>query len=144
MLERLGFLKLEKRPEEMERLVNPYDPREALEARAKSYLHANCAICHVDAGGGNAQIQLEFATDLDKMKLIDAMPVHDKFGLPEARLVVPGHPERSVLLHRVALRGRGQMPQLATSIVDEPAVAMLTEWIVRLDAKTSSSSKSDP
>ena len=74
-------------------------------------------------------MQLEFVTARDKMKLIDAVPVHDKVGLADARLVAPGHPERSVLLHRVALRGRGQMPQLATSRIDQPAVEMLTEWI---------------
>ncbi len=137
MLERLGLFKLNKRPEELERLVNPYDPAESLESRAKSYLHANCAICHINAGGGNSQIQLEFATALENMKLIDAIPLHDKFGLPEARLIAPGHPERSVLLHRVSKRGRGQMPQLATSLVDRPAVEMLTEWISQLAAANS-------
>ena len=132
MLERLGLIKLPKPPEELEQLVNPYDPREKLEARAKSYLHSNCAICHVDAGGGNSQIQLEYAVELDKMKLIDALPVHDKFGLDEARLVSPGHPERSVLLHRMSKRGRGQMPQLATTLVDHAAVEMMTQWIREL------------
>ncbi len=132
MLERLGLIKLPKPPEELERLVNPYDPGEKLEARAKSYLHSNCAICHVDAGGGNSQIQLEYAVELDKMKLIDALPVHDKFGLDEARLVSPGHPERSVLLHRMSKRGRGQMPQLATTLVDHAAVELMTEWIREL------------
>ena len=116
-------------------LVDPYDPNEKLDARARSYLHSNCSICHVDAGGGNAQMQLEFVTARDKMKLIDAVPVHDKFGLPDARLVAPGHPERSVLLHRVAMRGRGQMPQLATSRIDQPAVEMLTEWIKRMETE---------
>ncbi len=114
-------------------LVDPYDPSEKLDARARSYLHSNCSICHVDAGGGNAQMQLEFVTARDQMKLIDVVPVHDKFGLADARLVAPGHPERSVLLHRIALRGRGQMPQLATSRIDQPAVEMLTEWIKQME-----------
>ena len=135
MLQRLGLLKLEKTPEELERLSNPYDPNANLEARAKSYLHANCAICHIDAGGGNSQMQLEYATALDKMKLIDAIPVHDKFGITDARLIAPGHPERSVLLNRMAKRGRGQMPQLATAMIDEPAVSMLTEWIEELGTR---------
>ena len=135
MLKRLGLLKLEKTPEQYERISNPYDPHAKLEARAKSYLHANCAICHIDAGGGNSQMQLEYATDLDKMKLIDAIPVHDKFGITDARLIAPGHPERSVLLNRMAKRGRGQMPQLATTLVDEPAVKMLTEWIAELGTR---------
>ena len=123
-------------PATFPQLANPYDPSEKLEDRARAYLHSNCSICHVDAGGGNAQMQLEYATARDKMKLIDAVPVHDKFGLADARLVAPGHPERSVLLHRVALRGRGQMPQLATSRIDQPAVAMLTEWIKQMEPTT--------
>lgn len=113
-------------------LADPYDKAAKLEARAKSYLQSNCAICHIEAGGGNSQMQLEFATALDKMKIIDAVPSHDKFGLPDARIVAPGHPERSVLLHRVAMRGRGQMPQLATTLVDKAAVEMLTEWIKQM------------
>ena len=134
MLERLGLLTLKKRPEELDRLANPSDLRESLEARAKSYLHSNCAICHVDAGGGNSPMHLEFSTELAKMKLIDAVPVHDKFGIPDARLVAPGHPERSVLLHRISNRGRGQMPQLATTRVDTEAVNLISAWILELGA----------
>lgn len=125
--------------EKYERLADPYDPSAKLEARAKSYLHTNCAICHVEAGGGNAQMQLEFATSVEKMKIVNETPYHDKFGLADARLVAPGHPERSVLLHRMSIRGRGQMPQLATSVVDAPAVKMLTEWIRQMEA-----GKADP
>ena len=139
MLERLGLVKLPKPPEELERLVDPYDHSASLLQRAKSYLHSNCANCHVDAGGGNSQILLEFATDLDKMKLIDAVPVHDRFGLPDARLVAPGHPERSVLLHRMSNRGRGQMPQLGTTRVDRPAVEMIKAWITELGTTSTKS-----
>src|SRR5439155_707161 len=31
-----------------ERLVDPSDPRQSLEARARSYLHANCSSCRVE------------------------------------------------------------------------------------------------
>ncbi len=143
VLERLGLFpsvgaddrqRLRDDPKKFERLADPYDPRETLEARAKSYLHSNCAICHVEAGGGNSQMQLEFATALDKMKIINEVPKHDKFAMPEARLIAPGHPEQSVLLHRMSIRGRGQMPQLATTLVDKPAVEMLTEWIKQMKA----------
>ena len=53
----------------------------------------------------------------------------------DPKLIAAGHPERSVLLSRVSRRGPGQMPQLATSIVDEKAVAVLREWIESLTAK---------
>ncbi len=115
------------------RLVDPYDPREALEARARSYLHANCAQCHVQAGGGNSQISLEFSKSLEDMKMLDLEPLHHKFDIPDARLVAPGDPVRSVLLHRMATRGRGKMPQLATSLVDRQAVELIREWIRRME-----------
>lgn len=115
------------------RLVDPYDPREALEARARSYLHSNCAQCHVQAGGGNSQISLEFSKSLQDMKMLDLEPLHHRFDIPDARLVAPGDPARSVLLHRMATRGRGKMPQLATSLVDHQAVELIREWIRRME-----------
>lgn len=72
---------------------------------------------------------LSFGTASEKQNLINAEPLHDRFGISGAKLVAPGAPERSLLLQRIARRGRGQMPQLATSLVDERAVALFTEWI---------------
>jgi glucose/arabinose dehydrogenase len=120
---------LARTPENYRRLADPYDPKADIALRARSYLHSNCAQCHVEAGGGNAQIDLEFTTALDKMKLVNVKPQHHTFNLTDAKLIAPGHPQRSVLLHRVSHRKEGHMPPLATSLVDEPAVAMLREWI---------------
>lgn len=116
-------------PERYPKLVDPYAPKEPLDLRARSYIHSNCSQCHVEAGGGNAQMELEFTTPRPRMKLFDVKPVHDTFGLPEARLIAPGHPERSVLLHRLSHRDKGHMPPLATSRVDEAAVRLFREWI---------------
>jgi glucose/arabinose dehydrogenase len=116
-------------PTKMRRLVDPYDPKEDLNLRARSYLHSNCSQCHVEAGGGNAMIDLEFSTKIKSMKVFDEIPQHDKFGLANAKLVAPGRPEASVLLHRMNKRGPGQMPPLATGMIDEPAVQMLREWV---------------
>src|SRR5262249_7174116 len=119
-------------PEKYRALVDPYDAGNDLTARARSYLHSNCAQCHVEAGGGNAQIELEFTTKLDKTNLLNVKPQHHTFDLPDARLVVPGRPERSVLLHRIVHRDAGHMPPLATSLVDREAVKLLHDWIEQL------------
>jgi uncharacterized repeat protein (TIGR03806 family) len=119
-------------PEKYGRLVDPYDPKQDVNLRARSYLHANCAQCHVEAGGGNAQMELEFTTKLARTRLVDVKPVHDTFGLPAARLVAPGHPESSVLLHRIRHHGPGHMPPLATAEVDREAVRLLHDWIKQL------------
>lgn len=117
-------------------LADPYDPSEPIDARARSYLHSNCSVCHVVAGGGNAKIELEYQTPLEKMFVVDEKPIHDAFGIPDARIVAPGSPERSVLLHRLSHRGRGQMPPLASSKVDHQAVEMFTQWITSLAAES--------
>ena len=115
------------------RLVDPYDSRAPLEARSRSYLHSNCAQCHVQAGGGNSQISLEFSKSLQDMKMLDLEPCTTSSTSPDARLVAPGDPARSVLLHRMATRGRGKMPQLATSLVDRQAVELIRQWIRRME-----------
>jgi uncharacterized repeat protein (TIGR03806 family) len=133
-LEHLGVFqaKLPKLPAFYKQLVDPYDPRGDLEIRTRSYLHANCSICHVSAGGGNAQIQLDFATARDKMNLINVSPLHDTFGVKDAKLVAAGDPEHSVLYLRLTRRGTGQMPPLATSFVDHQAAQLVSEWIKQL------------
>jgi glucose/arabinose dehydrogenase len=66
-------------------LPDPYDEAQPLEPRARAYLHANCSICHVEAGGGNAQMDLEFTVSPQRMKVIDVPPLHHKFGLEDPR-----------------------------------------------------------
>jgi hypothetical protein len=119
-------------PGKMKKLVDPYDKSHDLTLRARSYLHSNCAQCHVEAGGGNAQMDLEFTKTLDKMKIINVKPLHDTFGIMDARLIAPGHPERSVLLYRISHRGKGHMPPLATRVVDQQMVETIREWIQRM------------
>lgn len=139
-LEHLGYLNLRRKggkdapfaADDYPRLANPYDKSESLADRAMSYLHANCAQCHVAAGGGNSQMVLSLGTTPEKQQLINADPLHNRFGIADAKLVAPGDPERSILLQRIARRGRGQMPQLATSLVDEEAVMLFSEWITSL------------
>ncbi|MFP6765188.1 MAG: PQQ-dependent sugar dehydrogenase [Planctomycetaceae bacterium] len=117
---------------DFEQLADPYDTSLPVADRVRSYLHSNCAQCHIGAGGGNSQILLSFGTTLDKAKLIDEIPLHDRFGIAGARLVAPGHPDRSILLQRIQRRGRGQMPQLGTTVVDQRAVELFTAWILNL------------
>ena len=120
-------------PSTLDRLVDPHDATQNLEKRAKSYLHSNCSVCHVEAGGGNAQIDLDYRKSLKEMKIVDVNPVHHRFELKDAKLIAPGAPDRSVLLHRMSIRTPGQMPQLATQQVDQQAVSLIREWIETIE-----------
>jgi uncharacterized repeat protein (TIGR03806 family) len=123
---------LPKRPKDYGSLPDPADETLDLEVRVRSYLHANCSQCHVEAGGGNSAMVLSFTTARDKMNVIDVPPQHDKFGLPDARIVAPGAPERSVLLERISRRGKGQMPPLASAVPDEAGIRLIRRWIESL------------
>jgi glucose/arabinose dehydrogenase len=123
---------LPERRDDRPRMVDPYDLKAPLAARARSYLDVNCSTCHVKEGGGNSLMELGYRMPLDRMHLIDEVPAHDKFNLPDARLIAPGAPERSVLLHRISQRGSAQMPPLVTTEVDQVAVDLITDWIRKM------------
>ena len=52
-----------------------------------------------------------------------------RIGDVEARIIAPGHPERSVMYWRLTHRGFGQMPPLSVTTIDEEAVKMFEKWI---------------
>ena len=135
-LEHIGLFQgpLPKRPKDRPRLVNPYNAGAPLEARARSYLHVNCSICHVNEGGGNSRMELELTTPLRRTRLIDEVPAHARFDIKDPRLVAPGSPERSVLYRRISRRGSEQMPPLVSNEVDRMAVKLIAEWIRGLPA----------
>ena len=121
--------RLGKTPAEYSRLADPYDSTAGLTNRVRAYLHANCSHCHTEAGGGNSAMELTAKTRLADMNIINERPQHDTFELPEARIIAPGHPERSVMLWRLKHRGFGQMPPLSVTTVDERAVELFEVWI---------------
>jgi uncharacterized repeat protein (TIGR03806 family) len=123
------------KPDQLPRLANPSDAKAPLDVRARSYLHANCAHCHVKWGGGNALFQLTFPLALEATGILDTRPMHGDLGVPGARIVIPGDPDRSLLCQRMAKLGPGRMPHVASSVVDEPAIQLVREWIRSLPAK---------
>jgi putative heme-binding domain-containing protein len=133
-LQRAGYFKppLSSPPEKLPKLVNPYDQAGALEPRVRSYLHANCSQCHVADGGGNARMELEVSTAREKMGVVGVVPLQGKFDIPEAEIIAPGDPFRSVMLYRLSKLGGGRMPQAGSSVVDRAAVKLFHDWIVSL------------
>ena len=123
---------LESTPGHRSRLPDPRDASESLEARARSYLHANCFHCHAVDGGGNSKLVLGYATPPAERYLIDARPQHDVLGLKDARVVAPGDPDRSTLLRRLTTVGPGRMPRVASSVVDREGAQLIRDWILSL------------
>ncbi len=75
------------------------------------------------------KMELSFHTELEKMFIVGAPAQHDTFKIPDAKLVAPGEPNQSLLLHRMSKRGAGQMPPLASSLPDQEGIELMRQWI---------------
>ncbi len=123
-------------------LVDPYDRSLDVAARARSYLHVNCAHCHRKHAGGSVLIELPIDVPLDRMHLVDALPSQGRFGIPDVRVVAPGDPYRSVLWYRMAKLGPGRMPHIGSTEIDAKGVSLIHDWILEL--RGASPAKANP
>ncbi|RFC43722.1 MAG: Glucose/arabinose dehydrogenase, beta-propeller fold [Verrucomicrobia bacterium] len=113
------------------RLTAP-NPSATTANRARAWLHANCAHCHRLNGGGSVAIMLNAELPLEETRLLDEIPTRGTMGLPEARIVAPGAPWRSVLLNRILRVGNGHMPPIGTREPDPEGIALVKAWIASM------------
>jgi hypothetical protein len=121
-------------PAALPALADPSDSTAALEDRARSYLHTNCAQCHRPGGPTPVDLDLRASTSIALTNACGALPVAGDVGIANALIVAPGEPDRSVLLARVIARDANAMPPFASALVDASGSALLREWIAAMDA----------
>jgi len=109
-------------------LARADDESVSVEQRVRSYLAANCLQCHQPGGAGLGSFDTRLTTSLSSARLIDGSLVNNG-GDTDARVVVRGSLEHSMLLQRISRRGPGQMPPLSSTVIDETAAALLSRWI---------------
>ena len=109
-------------------LVHASNEDASVEQRVRSYLSANCSFCHSPSGPGVGTFDTRILTPLSVAGLINGTLLNSG-GDPQNRVIVPDSIARSMLLTRLSTRGTGQMPPLATTVVDTQAVALLQRWI---------------
>jgi hypothetical protein len=110
---------------------NVNDPATAV-VRARSYMHANCAICH-RPNGDYPDIDLRFEVPLKAMNLCNVAPNKGDLSVmpaASAKRLAPAHPEQSVTYLRMAtLDEKVRMPQVATSVLDPIGTRLVSDWI---------------
>lgn len=106
--------------------------QEALNYKARSYLHANCAPCHRENAGGMVESMLYLDKPLNQAGLLDHPPMRGDFGVQDARVIAPGDPFRSMLYLRMAKSGAGHMPLIGPRRVDAQALANVFDWIMAM------------
>lgn len=103
----------------------PLGSSEPVAKRARAALHARCSHCHRPKAPTPSTMDLRFATPLAETKTCDVAPSRGDLGIPGAKLLAPGAPERSVILARMTRGDVWRMPPLATRRIDEEGVALV-------------------
>ncbi len=109
-----------------------YDGPEPVEARARAYLHVNCAVCHRPNGLGRGELDLRYSTSVPAMKVCGVAPQYGELGIAGALLIAPGAPSKSVLSRRMHSLSTSRMPPLATAILDTEGTTLVDGWITSM------------
>ena len=112
---------------------DPTDTQVPLEARARSYLQANCAMCH-RPGTTFTGFDARFSTPFADTMLCNVAPEKGDLGVAGAMRITPGSAASSVVSLRMHVRDIGmpmsfQMPQVGTNVVDDDGVDVIDAWI---------------
>ncbi|MFN7054848.1 SO2930 family diheme c-type cytochrome [Hyphomonas sp.] len=125
-------------PGEVAADARAYDPWQKLDARARAWLEINCAHCHkADGSASNSGLWLT-ADEQSAARLgINKHPVAAGRGSGGLlQVIVPGAPEESILLHRIASTEPGvAMPELGQSVPDPQGIALVRDWIAAMEAR---------
>ena len=106
-----------------------------LEARARAYLHGNCAHCHRPGGGGGSSGLKFLASETDPAEYgVCKVPAAAGPGTGgNAFDIVPGHPENSIVVFRMSSTDPElKMPELPSLLADDFGVELITEWIASM------------
>ena len=95
----------------------------------RAYLDVQCASCHQPDSTAPTDLDLRWSIPISEMGACDVAPIDGDLGLPDARTVAPGAPERSVLLERMRRLDGERMPRVGSERVDDVGVELVEAWI---------------
>jgi glucose/arabinose dehydrogenase len=127
-LEQRGWLEAD-RPETAQALLRWNEPDASMEARVRSYLHANCSVCHQPGGPSRGSFDARLSTPLSETGLLGGQPQAGDVGIPGARIIAPGAPEKSLLYQRMKRTDFFRMPPVAYDDEPSPILPVMETWI---------------
>ncbi|AEI47563.1 SO2930 family diheme c-type cytochrome [Runella slithyformis] len=104
----------------------------SLETRARAWLDINCAHCHRSDGPAKTSgLHLNYdETDATQWGVMKAPVAAGRGSGGRQYSIVPGQPEKSILLYRMESTDPGEMmPELGRKTTHTEGVALVREWI---------------
>ena len=108
---------------------DPAGPAGTVESRARAYLAANCAQCHLAGGTAPDNLDFRYVTPTSGMGAVGVPPVQGNLGLPAPFVVAAGAKENSVLWLRMQTLDGTRMPRLGSARVHGAGVDRIGRWI---------------
>jgi len=122
----------------LDRFPAPMDSMLDLDARARSYLHANCSHCHRDGGGASKSglVFLQWEEDSAKIGICKLPAAAGPGAGGRSHDIVPGEPESSIVVFRMdSLDPDIKMPELPNRVIDDEGVELIRDWIAAMPPK---------
>lgn len=122
---------------QIDALADPYASGGSLEAKARAYLHASCAMCHrgaTSAFAGKSDMDLRSSTSLAASRSCDVDAKTGDLDVGAAKLIKPGASAASQISIRPRALDARRMPPLASDVVDGVGASLLEAWITSLPA----------
>lgn len=108
---------------------------DALTARARAYLDANCGHCHNPHGPASTSGMFLYSQETNEERLgVGKPPVAAGRGSGNRKYgIVPGKPDQSILLFRMEQDDPGiRMPELGRQLMHREGVTLIRDWIKAL------------
>lgn len=106
------------------------DTSATLDEKARSYLDLNCAYCHRADNNNRAEFDLRLINSIQETGLLTAGILSPLGVAADEEILFQGDASKSILWHRMASTDPNiMMPPLAKSIIDQPAVDLIEDWI---------------
>jgi glucose/arabinose dehydrogenase len=125
-------------PASLPRFHSPDETGSNLEDRVRSYLAVNCSYCHQPGTSAPISWDARGHLSVDETGILYGQPLSETTADTTDRLIIPGNTTKSIIWNRIQARttigsglfnGYPQMPPLATHVVDQQGVQLLSDWI---------------
>ncbi len=115
---------------DIEQLYSLTNAAASYQQRARSYLDANCAQCHILPGGSGPTFDARYDIPLTNQMIINTPAVKGNFGYDNVNMITPDDVWRSAIYDRMNSEDPSiKMPPLARNLVDTNAVQIMADWI---------------
>ena len=109
--------------------TDPRDTSASVGLRARGYMAANCAQCHLPGGPAPGGLDLRWGVAPGAMNVVGVRPTQGDLGLADPWRVRAGDRASSVLYLRVTRLDATRMPPLAHELLDPDADLWIGGWI---------------